>query len=130
MPVAARGGFLGLGGGGSLISLGGDGGLVSVGGDGCLVSVVGGDGLVTVGDSDLLFLPADLLSKLQPFLLNQVLQAPNDDYRVIIRRHNGDQSADTAVVNNGGTKIKDPRQLLCRHHQRPGSQAVAATARD
>jgi serine protease AprX len=97
MPVAASG-LLGLGGGGGLISLGGDGGLVSVGGD---------NGLVSVSGSDLLSLPSDLLSKLQPFLLNQVLQAPNSDYRVIIRRHNGDQSADTAVTNNGGTKIEN-----------------------
>jgi serine protease AprX len=80
-PVAASGGLLGLGGGG-LLGLG---------------STVNG----------LLSLPSSLLSKLQPFLLNEVLQAPNSNYRVIVKRHDGDTSADTAVTQNGGTKLEN-----------------------
>jgi len=98
MPVAASGGLLSLGGGSGLISLGGNGSLVSVAGD---------NGLVAVGASDLLSLPSDLLAKLQPYLLNEVLQAPSSNYRVIIKRHDGDTTADSSVVQYGGTKVKD-----------------------
>ncbi|HEX7101583.1 MAG TPA: S8 family peptidase, partial [Nitrolancea sp.] len=80
MPVAASD---------SLLSLGS--GLVSTSGD----------------DSGLLSLSSDLLAKLQPFLLNEVLQAPSANYRVIIKRHDGDTTADAAVVQCGGTKVKD-----------------------
>jgi serine protease AprX len=80
---ASASGLLGLGGGSGLLGLGGGGGLLGL---------TGNDGL---------------LAKLAPNLLAEVLQAPFSNVRVIVKRHNGDTSADSAVVKSGGTKVED-----------------------
>ncbi|MGA7670154.1 MAG: S8 family peptidase [Nitrolancea sp.] len=50
---------------------------------------------------------SNTLDKVQSVLQVEVLSAPNANYRVIVKRHNGDTSADTGLLNLGGTKIEN-----------------------
>jgi serine protease AprX len=45
--------------------------------------------------------------KAQSTLLDEAQQSPDSDFRVIVKRHNGDTGADSAVENKGGKKQKD-----------------------
>jgi serine protease AprX len=47
------------------------------------------------------------VNKVQSFLQTEVLGDPQANYRVIVKRHNGDTSADTSLLKLGGTKIED-----------------------
>ena len=47
------------------------------------------------------------VSNVQAYLLNEVLNDPLGSYRVIVKRHNGDSSADSAVLTLGGTKVEN-----------------------
>ncbi len=49
----------------------------------------------------------DTLAKVQSVLQDQLLSAPQANYRVIVKRHNGDTSADAGLLNLGGTKIEN-----------------------
>ncbi len=47
------------------------------------------------------------VTNVQSFLQDEVLNAPLANYRVIVKRHNGDTSADSAVLTLGGIKIEN-----------------------
>ncbi len=49
----------------------------------------------------------DKPEKAQPALLDAASKAPNADFRVIVKRHNGDTNADADVAKKGGKKQKD-----------------------
>ncbi len=50
---------------------------------------------------------SNTLNKVQSVLQDQVLSAPHANYRVIVKRHNGDSSADAGLLKLGGTKIEN-----------------------
>ncbi len=47
------------------------------------------------------------VTNVQSFLQDEVLNAPLSNYRVIVKRHNGNTGADTAVLKLGGIKIEN-----------------------